>query len=294
MSALLEPVGTGGVAELRAQFRDGKARLLEHFARARPTAPAATRVIKGLTRDLDYAALDRGYTNGEPALSFFPRGNTLGVVLPNNSPGVHSLWIPAIALKTALVLRPGSAEPWTPYRIIQALIKAGVPAEAFHFYPSDHAAGGEIIPSATRGGGGGGGRGAGGDTADRGGPAGFPGAPGSPDATPRQPGAGGTPPPPGPSSAEASTAGAGAGATEKRRPPLGGSIHEVGTARMSENPKQGVLNSYAQAHDIKNLFVTDGAAFTSIACQNPTLTMMTITSRACDYIQDKLKKGELA
>ena len=108
-------------------------------------------VIKGLTRDLDFAALDRGYTNGEPALSFFPRGNTLGVVLPNNSPGVHSLWIPAIALKTALVLRPGSAEPWTPFRIIQALIKAGVPAEAFHFYPSDHAAGGEILRTCSRG-----------------------------------------------------------------------------------------------------------------------------------------------
>ena len=108
-------------------------------------------VIKGLTRDLDFAALDRGYTAGDPPLSFFPRGNTLGVVLPNNSPGVHSLWIPAIALKTALVLRPGSAEPWTPYRIIQAMIKAGVPGEAFHFYPSDHAAGGEILRSCSRG-----------------------------------------------------------------------------------------------------------------------------------------------
>ena len=108
-------------------------------------------VVKGLTRNLDFAALDRGYTAGSPPLSFFPRGNTLGVVLPNNSPGVHSLWIPAIALKTALVLRPGSAEPWTPYRIIQAMIKAGVPGEAFHFYPSDHAAGGEILRSCSRG-----------------------------------------------------------------------------------------------------------------------------------------------
>ena len=108
-------------------------------------------VIKGLTRNLDLDALDRGYTAGSPPLSFFPRGNTLGVVLPNNSPGVHSLWLPAIALKTALVLRPGSAEPWTPYRIIQAMIKAGVPGEAFHFYPSDHAAGGEILRTCSRG-----------------------------------------------------------------------------------------------------------------------------------------------
>lgn len=108
-------------------------------------------VIKGLTRNLDLDALDRGYTAGSPPLSFFPRGNTLGVVLPNNSPGVHSLWLPAIALKTALVLRPGSAEPWTPYRIIQAMIKAGIPGEAFHFYPSDHAAGGEILRNCSRG-----------------------------------------------------------------------------------------------------------------------------------------------
>lgn len=108
-------------------------------------------VIRGLTRNLDFAALDRGFTAGDPPLSFFPRGNTLGVVLPNNSPGVHSLWLPAIALKTALVLRPGSAEPWTPYRIIQAMMKAGIPGEAFHFYPSDHAAGGEILRTCSRG-----------------------------------------------------------------------------------------------------------------------------------------------
>ena len=59
--------------------------------------------------------LDRGF--GEvagSAVSFIPRSPTLGVVLPSNSPGVHSLWVPAIALKTPLVLKPGSAEPWTP------------------------------------------------------------------------------------------------------------------------------------------------------------------------------------
>lgn len=70
-------------------------------------------------------------------------------------------------------------------------------------------------------------------------------------------------------------------------------IHEVGTARMSENPKQGVLDKWARTHDVKNIFVTDGAAWSSIACQNPTLTMMAITARSCDFIQDGLKKGEL-
>ena len=72
-------------------------------------------------------------------------------MLPNNSPGVHSLWIPAFALKVPLVLKPGSAEPWTPYRIVQALIRAGAPKEAFSLYPADHAGGGEILRRCGRG-----------------------------------------------------------------------------------------------------------------------------------------------
>jgi len=71
-------------------------------------------------------------------------------------------------------------------------------------------------------------------------------------------------------------------------------IHEVGTARMSEDPKKGVLDKWARTHDVKNIFVTDGAAWTSVACQNPTLTMMAITARSCDYIQDQLGKGGFA
>lgn len=109
-------------------------------------------VLRGLTRNLDLAVLDRGF--GEASgqeLSFFPRGNSLGVVLPSNSPGVHSLWIPAFPLKVPLVLKPGGAEPWTPYRIIQALISAGAPPEAFCYYPADHAGGGEILRQCERG-----------------------------------------------------------------------------------------------------------------------------------------------
>jgi acyl-CoA reductase-like NAD-dependent aldehyde dehydrogenase len=84
-------------------------------------------------------------------LSFFPRTEALGVVLPSNSPGVHSLWAPATVLKMPLVLKPGSAEPWTPLRIIQAWIKAGAPATAFAYYPTDHAGGNEILRSTGRG-----------------------------------------------------------------------------------------------------------------------------------------------
>jgi len=70
-------------------------------------------------------------------------------------------------------------------------------------------------------------------------------------------------------------------------------IHEVGTARMSADPKKGVVNGFCQAHDVKNLFVTDGACWVSIGCQNPTLTMMAITARASDYIIDRYRKQEL-
>lgn len=109
-------------------------------------------VLNGLTRNLDTRILDKGY--GEAAghaLSYFPRTESLGVVLPNNSPGVHALWIPAVALKIPLVLKPGSAEPWTPYRIAEALARAGCPREVFSFYPTDHAGAAEILRSCGRG-----------------------------------------------------------------------------------------------------------------------------------------------
>jgi Aldehyde dehydrogenase family len=103
-------------------------------------------VLNGLTRSLDWDLLDRGFGEFDGrALSFFPHTQSLGAVLPNNSPGVHSLWIPSFPLRIPLVLKPGSAEPWTPYRIIQSLIKAGAPREAFSFYPTDHAGASEIL-----------------------------------------------------------------------------------------------------------------------------------------------------
>ena len=86
------------------------------------------------------------------AVSFIPRSPTLGVVLPSNSPGVHALWVPAIALQIALVLKPGSAEPWTPYRVIQAFVAGrACPPTAFGFYPTDHAGAGEILRRCGRG-----------------------------------------------------------------------------------------------------------------------------------------------
>ena len=70
-------------------------------------------------------------------------------------------------------------------------------------------------------------------------------------------------------------------------------IHEVGTVRMGERPATSALNQYCQAHDVKNLFVTDGASFVTNADKNPTLTIMALTWRASDYLLDQAKKGNL-
>lgn len=70
-------------------------------------------------------------------------------------------------------------------------------------------------------------------------------------------------------------------------------IHEVGVARMGEDPKSSVLNQFQQTHDVKNLFVMDGAGFPSCGCQNPTLTIMALTVRSCDRLMEEMKRGNV-
>jgi acyl-CoA reductase-like NAD-dependent aldehyde dehydrogenase len=108
-------------------------------------------VLNGLTRGLPLDVIDKhvGEQNGN-TVCFFPRTQSLGVVMPSNSPAVNSLWLPAIALKIPVIIKPGREEPWTPYRLIQAFIAAGCPAEAFGFYPTDHEGSGEILRSCGR------------------------------------------------------------------------------------------------------------------------------------------------
>ena len=79
----------------------------------------------------------------------------------------------------------------------------------------------------------------------------------------------------------------------RERNPPGLAVHEMGTARMGRDPKTSVLNAYNQAHDVKNLFLTDGACMASSSCVNPSLTFMALTARACDYAFSQMKKGEL-
>lgn len=108
-------------------------------------------ILKGLTRGLDLDVLDKGYgeQNGSP-VSFAAMTDCLAVVLPSNSPAVNALWVPSIAMKIPVVLKPGREEPWTPMRLIEALIKAGAPREAFSFYPTTHEGSGAIIRRAGR------------------------------------------------------------------------------------------------------------------------------------------------
>lgn len=96
-------------------------------------------VLDGLTRGLDLNALDAGYGQRDNhTVSFAPVARRFGAVLPANSPGVHALWLPAIALKMPVALKPGQREPWTPLRILEALRRAGFPSSGFGFYPSGH------------------------------------------------------------------------------------------------------------------------------------------------------------
>jgi choline dehydrogenase-like flavoprotein len=76
-------------------------------------------------------------------------------------------------------------------------------------------------------------------------------------------------------------------------PPGGSAVHEMGTARMGRDPKTSVLNGNNQLHDVKNIFITDGSCMTSGGCQNPSLTYMALTARACDFAVSELKKGNL-
>lgn len=103
-------------------------------------------ILNGLTRGLDLKVLDEGWTvQGGRPLSYICQSDALGEILPSNSPGVHSLWVPSISLKVPLVLKPGREEPWTPFRVAQAFLKAGCPPGTFGYYPTDYGGASEIL-----------------------------------------------------------------------------------------------------------------------------------------------------
>src|SRR2546425_6539060 len=104
-------------------------------------------ILDALTRGLDLEVLTRGYGRESRGVtvSYQAQGPVLGLVLPSNSPGVHTLWLPVIPMQVGLLLKPGPQEPWTPYRMTAAFLKAGVPKEAISIYPGGGDIGAEVV-----------------------------------------------------------------------------------------------------------------------------------------------------
>ncbi len=109
-------------------------------------------ILDALTRGLDMEILSRGH--GEEGrgvvVSYQAQSPVVGMVLPSNSPGVHTLWLPMIPLQIGLVLKPGPQEPWTPYRMAAAFFEAGVPREAISIYPGGAEMGAGVVEKCGR------------------------------------------------------------------------------------------------------------------------------------------------
>lgn len=109
-------------------------------------------VLEALTRGLPFEVLTRGWgmeSRGIP-VSYQAQTTVVGMVLPSNSPGVHTLWMPVIPLQIGLVLKPGPQEPWTPYRMYEAFAQAGVPREVMSIYPGGPDCGAAVLETCNR------------------------------------------------------------------------------------------------------------------------------------------------
>src|SRR6187399_2195371 len=109
------------------------------------------RILESLTRGLSLDVLSSGYgeERGVP-ISYQVQSPAVGLVLPSNSPGVHTLWLPIIPLQIGLVLKPGPQEPWTPYRMAEAFFQAGIPREAISLYPGGADVGAAVLDAVDR------------------------------------------------------------------------------------------------------------------------------------------------
>jgi acyl-CoA reductase-like NAD-dependent aldehyde dehydrogenase len=110
------------------------------------------KILDSLTRGLDLNILTRGYgvESRGVTVSYQAQSPVLGLVLPSNSPGVHTLWLPVIPMQIGLLLKPGPQEPWTPYRMTAAFTEAGVPKEAISIYPGYGEMGAEVVRRSNR------------------------------------------------------------------------------------------------------------------------------------------------
>jgi acyl-CoA reductase-like NAD-dependent aldehyde dehydrogenase len=109
------------------------------------------RILTSLTRGLDLDVLSRGFGEERNVpISYQAQSPVLGLVLPSNSPGVHTLWLPIIPMQIGLVLKPGPQEPWTPYRMTEAFFQAGIPREAISVYPGEAEVGAAVLENCAR------------------------------------------------------------------------------------------------------------------------------------------------
>ncbi|HID22088.1 MAG TPA: aldehyde dehydrogenase family protein, partial [Planctomycetaceae bacterium] len=109
-------------------------------------------ILDALGRYVPYDVLSSGHGCDDRGLpvSYQAQSPVLGMVLPSNSPGVHTLWLPVIALQIGLMLKPGSREPWTPYRLMEALVESGIPREVFSIYPGGAEVGAALVETCDR------------------------------------------------------------------------------------------------------------------------------------------------
>jgi acyl-CoA reductase-like NAD-dependent aldehyde dehydrogenase len=146
------PLGDGGQSpEQFARQQSASTGLPEHMCRANMSKnhfvlSNMERILDCLTRGLDLEILTRGYgMERGVTVSYQAQSPVLGLVLPSNSPGVHTLWLPVIPMQIGLVLKPGPQEPWTPYRMAAAFFEAGIPREAISIYPGAGEMGAEVV-----------------------------------------------------------------------------------------------------------------------------------------------------
>ncbi len=152
------PMGDGEQSpEDFARQQSASTGLPEHMCRANMkknhfVLSTMDQILEALTRGLDLKVLTRGFGVEHRGfmVSYQTQAPALGLVLPSNSPGVHTLWLPVIPMQVGLVLKPGPQEPWTPYRMAAAFFQAGVPREAISIYPGLGDVGAEVVRCTNR------------------------------------------------------------------------------------------------------------------------------------------------
>src|SRR5437773_3567680 len=151
------PMGDGSqTADEFVRAQSASTGLPEHMCRANMkknmfVLGEMRQILTSLTRGLAFDTLSRGFgeERGVP-ISFQVQSPILGLVLPSNSPGVHTLWLPIIPMQVGLVLKPGPQEPWTPYRMAGAFFESGIPREAISVYPGEGDVGAAVLDSCNR------------------------------------------------------------------------------------------------------------------------------------------------